>query len=170
MFYNYSHCKRVSSLIFSSNNTNTKLNLKVVKICWYVLSLPCVVVCRSSGKQHAPEAAWSTKLPQESSVGVLGVHSNHYRLGHRRFQWVPLLLLFPFMNAQAHQKWCHLLALSASTQTKFKETLLPAVWSFSWRTGLLINVTPNSLIEQHEGQAIDANTSCQDPVSFPLKL
>lgn len=57
---------------------------------WVILcvTVPCVSVCRSSGKQHASEASWSAELPQESSVGVLGVHSDHHHPGHRCFQWV----------------------------------------------------------------------------------
>lgn len=56
--------------------------------CGLWLTVPCVVVCRSAGEQHAPEASWSTELPQESPVGVLGVHTGHHHPRHRCFQWV----------------------------------------------------------------------------------
>lgn len=114
-----------------------------------LVTVPRVVVCRSSGKQYASEASWSTELPQESSVGVLGVHSGHHRPRHRRFQWVTLLQVFPFMNPLAHRSRCFLCYLwfvckkrRRSTQSRSKETLMSAVWSFSWRTDLLITVTP----------------------------
>lgn len=48
--------------------------------------LPSVVVRRSFGEQYASEASRGAELPQESSVGVLGVHSGHHHPGDRRFQ------------------------------------------------------------------------------------
>lgn len=46
------------------------------------------VACRSPGEQHAPEASWSPELPEESPVGVVGVHRGHHRPGCRCLQWV----------------------------------------------------------------------------------
>lgn len=45
-----------------------------------------VLTGRSLGKQHAAEATRSAELPEEGSVGVLGVHHGHHCPGNRRFQ------------------------------------------------------------------------------------
>uniref|UniRef100_A0AAQ4RIE6 Transmembrane protein 163b n=1 Tax=Gasterosteus aculeatus aculeatus TaxID=481459 RepID=A0AAQ4RIE6_GASAC len=62
-----------------------KLNLKAASVCTWRVTAPRVFVCRPPGKQHAPEAPRGAELPQESSLGVLGLHSDHDHPGHRRF-------------------------------------------------------------------------------------
>lgn len=111
--------------------------------------LPSVVVRRSFGEQYASEASWGSELPQESSVGILGVHSSHHHPGHCRLQWV-----LPFISPLSGRKWCFL-----HSEKEMKKTVQSGSAAgcsglrlkdrfVNYCGRLLIWVTPNSLIKQ----------------------
>ena len=107
------------------------------------------VVRRSFGEQYASEASRGAELPQESSVGFLGVHSCHHHPGNRRLQWV-----FPFISLPSDRKRPKKMKKPVRRGSAACCSGLQLKDRFAnWCGRLLIRVTPNSLIKQRPGQA-----------------